>query len=129
MSKATRRDTLKLIAVAGASVTTTAACAKPQGQQSKPTPAKASTMPSTDPTQPASKRSPAAAGADAIISVSPLAFPWQTVDPFLFCVHHDDRYPAGNERMGPLASLDGRNMGQDFEGKDGWRMYLSLILI
>jgi hypothetical protein len=25
--------------------------------------------------------------------------------------------------MGPQASLAGRNMGQDFEGKDGWRMY------
>ena len=25
--------------------------------------------------------------------------------------------------MGPAASLAGRNLGQDFEGKDGWRMY------
>jgi redox-sensitive bicupin YhaK (pirin superfamily) len=49
--------------------------------------------------------------------------PWQTSDPFLFCVHHDDAYPAGNERLGPAASLAGRNMGQDFAGKDGWRMY------
>ena len=38
-------------------------------------------------------------------------------------MHHDDRYPAGNERLGPKASLAGRNLGQDFEGKDGWRMY------
>jgi redox-sensitive bicupin YhaK (pirin superfamily) len=38
-------------------------------------------------------------------------------------VHHDDHYPAGNERLGPAASLDGRDLGQDFEGKDGWRMY------
>ena len=30
---------------------------------------------------------------------------------------------AGNERQGPAASLAGRNLGQDFEGKDGWRMY------
>ena len=52
-----------------------------------------------------------------------MGFPWQTVDPFLFCVHHDDAYPAGNEDMGPEASLAGRNIGQDFEGKDGWRMY------
>jgi redox-sensitive bicupin YhaK (pirin superfamily) len=49
--------------------------------------------------------------------------PWPTPDPFLFCVHHDDAYPAGNERLGPAASLDGRHLGQDFAGKDGWRMY------
>ncbi|MFO0584380.1 MAG: pirin-like C-terminal cupin domain-containing protein [Anaeromyxobacter sp.] len=52
-----------------------------------------------------------------------LGFPWETQDPFLFCVHHLDRYPAGNEVLGPAASLEGRNLGQDFEGKDGWRMY------
>ena len=55
--------------------------------------------------------------------VAPLGFPWETADPFLFCVHHDDRYPAGNDRLGPAAALGGRNLGQDFEGKDGWRMY------
>jgi hypothetical protein len=59
----------------------------------------------------------------AVLEVLPLGFPWVTADPFLFCVHHDDAYPAGNEAMGPAASLAGRNLGQDFEGKDGWRMY------
>jgi redox-sensitive bicupin YhaK (pirin superfamily) len=49
--------------------------------------------------------------------------PWPTVDPFLFCVHHDDAYPAGNEHFGPDASLAGREMGADFAGIDGWRMY------
>jgi redox-sensitive bicupin YhaK (pirin superfamily) len=49
--------------------------------------------------------------------------PWPTLDPFLFCVHHDDAYPAGNDRLGPAASLTGRQLGQDFAGKDGWRMY------
>ncbi len=58
-----------------------------------------------------------------ILSIAPLEFPWQTTDPFLFCVHHDDAYPAGNDEMGPAASLAGRNLGQDFEGVDGWRMY------
>ncbi|MGN6107365.1 MAG: pirin family protein [Kofleriaceae bacterium] len=49
--------------------------------------------------------------------------PWPTPDPFLFCVHHDDRYPAGNDVLGPAAPLDGRRIGMDFAGKDGWRMY------
>lgn len=48
---------------------------------------------------------------------------WPTIDPFLFCVHHDDAYPAGNGRLGPDASLAGRTIGQDFAGIDGWNMY------
>jgi redox-sensitive bicupin YhaK (pirin superfamily) len=59
----------------------------------------------------------------AVLSVFGLGFPWQTFDPFLFCVHHDDAYPAGNDQLGPAASLAGRDLGQDFAGKDGWRMY------
>lgn len=59
----------------------------------------------------------------AVIRIEPLGFPWQTIDPFLFCVYHDDAYPRGNSAMGPDASLAGRQMGQDFAGKDGWRMY------
>ncbi len=59
-----------------------------------------------------------------ILEKLPLGFPWVTADPFLFCVHHDDTYPAGDERMAPAAKhLAGRRIGQDFEGKDGWRMY------
>jgi quercetin 2,3-dioxygenase len=45
------------------------------------------------------------------------------MDPFLFCVYHDDKYPAGNGNMAPNASLAGRQIGQDFSGKDGWSMY------
>ncbi|MDB4961079.1 MAG: Pirin [Myxococcales bacterium] len=58
-----------------------------------------------------------------ILGTIPIGFPWETQDPFLFCVHHDDKYPAGNDRMGPAASLAGRELGADFAGKDGWRMY------
>ncbi|MBS2023601.1 MAG: pirin family protein [Deltaproteobacteria bacterium] len=58
-----------------------------------------------------------------ILSQRPLGFVWETSDPFLFCVHHDDKYPAGNAGMGPDAPLEGRELGQDFEPKDGWRMY------
>ena len=60
---------------------------------------------------------------DPVLSTRPLGFPWVTVDPFLFCVHHNDAYPEGNEKLGPRASLAGRDLGQDFSGKDGWSMY------
>ena len=56
-------------------------------------------------------------------STGPLGFPWHTRDPFLFCVHHLDHYPKGNQVLGPSASLAGRNIGMDFTIKDGWRMY------
>ncbi len=65
---------------------------------------------------------------DPVLDIRPLGFPWVTADPFLFCVHHDDAYPAGNERFGPATSLAGRNLGQDFEGKDGFRMYHGRIV-
>jgi quercetin 2,3-dioxygenase len=61
--------------------------------------------------------------ADSILRIKPLGFPWETQDPFLFCVHHDDRYPKGNERLGPAASLAGRDLGQDFDPANEWRMY------
>ena len=66
---------------------------------------------STDSSQPKVKR------------IKPLGFQWETMDPFLFCVHHEDAYPSGNSEMGPDASLKGREIGQDFMIKDGWRMY------
>lgn len=59
----------------------------------------------------------------AIKVIKPLGFPWQTQDPFLFCVHHEDFYPKGNEVMGPAASLAGRAIGQDFDPNQQWRMY------
>ena len=53
-----------------------------------------------------------------------MGFPWQTQDPFLFCVYHLDHYPKGNGEMGPdEALLEGRTLGNDFIVKDGWRMY------
>jgi redox-sensitive bicupin YhaK (pirin superfamily) len=55
--------------------------------------------------------------------IKPLRTPWETPDPFLFCMYHNDAYPPGNEKLGPAASLAGHTIGQDFEGKDGWRMY------
>jgi quercetin 2,3-dioxygenase len=58
-----------------------------------------------------------------VLQTVPLGMQWPTIDPFLFCVHHRDDYPAGNLDLGPDAPLDGRMIGQDFEGVDGWRMY------
>jgi len=59
----------------------------------------------------------------SIVKIKPLGFPWETNDPFLFCAYHEDQYPKGNGKLGPNASLAGRNIGQDFTIKDGWRMY------
>ena len=56
----------------------------------------------------------------AVLQVVPLGMQWPTIDPFLFCVHHLDAYPAGNDRQGPVADLTDRPLGQDFEGIEGW---------
>ena len=59
-----------------------------------------------------------------VIKIKPLGFQWETADPFLFCVHHEDYFPAGTENMGPAKQyLKGRHMGDDFIIKDGFRMY------
>ena len=60
---------------------------------------------------------------DAILQTVPLGMHWPTLDPFLFCAHHHDRYPEGDDAMGPQAPLDGRELGADFAGVDGWNMY------
>ena len=64
------------------------------------------------------------AAATAILTTQPLGPLWPTLDPFLFCAHHDDAYPAGNGASGPAAPLlAGRQMGSDFSRQDGWSMY------
>ncbi len=53
-----------------------------------------------------------------------LDFQWPVQEPFLFCVHHHDKYPSGRPNLGPdPRHLKGRNIGQDFVPKDGFRMY------
>lgn len=56
-------------------------------------------------------------------AIKPLGPVWETSDPFLFCVHHQDAYPSGNHELGPIASLEGRKLGQDFDPQARWRMY------
>ncbi|RAL25555.1 pirin [Lujinxingia litoralis] len=48
---------------------------------------------------------------------------WPTSDPFLFCAHHRDDYPASDGTMAPDASLAGRHLGRDFAEHQPWRMY------
>jgi len=53
-----------------------------------------------------------------------LGFQWPVLEPFLFCVHHLDAYPKGEAHLGPAPErLAGRDIGQDFTPKDGFRMY------
>jgi redox-sensitive bicupin YhaK (pirin superfamily) len=88
---------------------------------------------SRDPASSTSNAPPSAAGRtagrvrvapDLVRAIEPLGgAPWKTLDPFLFCVHHDDAYPKGDGRLGPAAPLDGRRLGNDFSGKDGFSMY------
>ncbi|MFZ1705656.1 MAG: pirin family protein [Saprospiraceae bacterium] len=59
-----------------------------------------------------------------IKNIQPMGFTWDTLDPFLFCVHHEDDFPKGNQNMGPNKEyLHGRSLGDDFIIKDGFRMY------
>lgn len=61
---------------------------------------------------------------EKIIKIRQLGFHWETMDPFLFCAYHQDNFPEGNESLGPDDSyLTGRNHGNDFVKKDGFRMY------
>ncbi|MFO7281281.1 MAG: pirin family protein [Thermoanaerobacterales bacterium] len=58
-----------------------------------------------------------------VLHTFPLSTPWQTLDPFLFVMHHRDAYPRGNAELGPDAPLAGRTLGNDFSGAGGWSMY------
>jgi hypothetical protein len=77
------------------------------------------------PTKPAS---PDTEAKSPVLETVPLGTRWPTIDPFLFCVHHDDRYPAGNEVLAPAVPIDDRDLGQDFSGRDGWSMYHGLLV-
>ena len=62
--------------------------------------------------------------ASPIIQSLPLGARWPCIDPFLFCAHHNDAYPAGDGQLGVQAvELEDRPMGSDFSNKDGFSMY------
>ena len=63
------------------------------------------------------------ADSKAVLRILPLGQQWPTLDPFLFCVYHNDAYPPANADMSPNGSLAGRDVGQDFSGQDGWSLY------
>lgn len=112
-----RRDVLKWMLVGG--VAPLVACGqKPSSEPQAPAPGPAATQ-ADAPGIIASKSPPA-----TVKAVSPLRPQiWKTRDPFLFCAYHLDDYPQGNAEMGPAASLEGRELGRDFVGRDNWRMY------
>lgn len=54
----------------------------------------------------------------------PLGFQWGTLEPFLFCVHHLDYFPQGNGNLAVDSKyFKDRQIGSDFEPRDGFRMY------
>lgn len=113
----TRRDALELLAAGGAMAV--AACT---GATPSP-PASAATDPATEPATAETAAAPSTPPA-TIRRQTPLeGLNWPTSDPFLFCAHHVDHYPAGNGQMGPSVPLAGRVLGRDFDGIDGWNMY------
>ena len=127
-----RREALKIIAAAPAIAALGAAgCAPtPETEPAAPPTQGGKADPTRQPVATAEAPTPSTESPtmtdptrDPVQSVSPLGFPWMTLDPFLFCVHHDDKYPRGNDKMGPDASLAGRQLGNDFVIKDGFRMY------
>ena len=108
-----RRTALKLIAAG--SVLPLVACAKVE--RDNRTPGANSTPTVGEPT-------PTGASYASVRAVTPFSGPqWTTTDPFIFCAHHLDDYPAGNAALGPAAPLEGRQLGRDFAGRDNWNMY------
>ena len=59
----------------------------------------------------------------SVLSNRPMGFVRNTLDPFLFCVHHLDLYPEGNDLQGPNEPLIGRHIGSDFDEANEWKMY------
>ncbi len=118
-----RRDVLKRLAVAGAAAAGAPMLANAAGCAKAPAAQETAVASQALPVPPQALPVAAAPKLDPVLRTMPLGFPWPTPDPFLFCVFHQDAYPAGNPTFGPAVSLAGRQLGQDFTVKDGFRMY------
>jgi redox-sensitive bicupin YhaK (pirin superfamily) len=66
--------------------------------------------------------------ASPVLQTVPLDSRWPRIDPVMFCAHHDDAYPAGNDELAPAVPIDDRDLGQDFSALDGWSMYHGLTV-
>ena len=64
---------------------------------------------------------------NAILECVDLTWPWQGIDPFLLCAHHQEAYPAGNGQLA-LREADraGHPLHRDFSGHDGFSIYFGL---
>ena len=100
MSETTRRDALKMLAAG--SIAASAACTRDERHERDGTKA-----------QPAATSEHQAMSRNPVIEqmALPSTGPWPTTDPFLFCVHHNDRYPRANGSLGPASPLAGRHLG------------------
>lgn len=59
-----------------------------------------------------------------VLKIQRIGFQWEMENPFIFCAHHNDLFPKGNNEQGlDKSQLVGRNIGSDFSGKDGFSMY------
>nr|WP_321356493.1 pirin family protein [uncultured Draconibacterium sp.] len=65
---------------------------------------------------------------ETILKTQNLTSPWQTDSPFIFCAHHNDQFPKGNEDLGPAVSLHNRKLGSDFSNTNGFSMYHGKIV-
>lgn len=52
-----------------------------------------------------SKNSQANMQAQFILKMRPLGFQWETLDPFLFCVHHEDFFPKAMPNWGQILKI------------------------
>lgn len=61
---------------------------------------------------------------DIILRNEPLTHPWAGTDPFLFCAHHLDHYPAADQHQAvPSDHIGTRPLGNDFSHTGGFNMY------
>eukprot|EP00996_Jenningsia_fusiforme_P001087 NODE_1994_length_1332_cov_32.413094_g1810_i0.p1 GENE.NODE_1994_length_1332_cov_32.413094_g1810_i0~~NODE_1994_length_1332_cov_32.413094_g1810_i0.p1 ORF type:complete len:363 (+),score=63.27 NODE_1994_length_1332_cov_32.413094_g1810_i0:70-1089(+) len=61
------------------------------------------------------------AKSQAVKAIGRLGFPYETMDPFLFCVFHKDDYPPGDAKM--QMPNGERGNGADFNSDKPYRMY------